>query len=248
MLQYLLSSRLIQTGLVFCVLSVSGSFLYSGHVKRTTDKELAQHQRFLEGLPIQNEIRTAADTRDTSEVDVSETQTLLFTDASQDANATEVSPSDDVAFDDLADAFLPDDVVLEEEPLEDVPVSPYGFGPYPEVPVGFSEHLMPVWTMSEDEKERLAGRLVDFELMSRVLIKLWNQGDRDFVGVLRRDNDGKVYPTYPNTMYVSEWSEMDTKYGIVRYPSACFGAARIPPIFPYVMKHGRVPEDVKFID
>ena len=30
----------------------------------------------------------------------------------------------------MADAFLPDDLVSEETPAEKVLVSPYGFGPY----------------------------------------------------------------------------------------------------------------------
>ena len=137
MLGDFLSSRWIQGSLVFFFLSVSGSFLYSWHVKRTTAKEFGHHDRFLQGLPIQNETGTAADTIETSQVNFEPGGTPLENqDAQAMANDTDVSPIDDAtAFDDLADAFLSDDFVLEEETeIEDVPVSPYGFGPYPEVP------------------------------------------------------------------------------------------------------------------
>jgi len=92
-----------------------------------------------------------------------------------------VSPSEDAAPIDVADAFLPDAIDSAEE-TADVPVSPYGFGPYPEVPTGFPDNLHPIWPWSEEKKQELAGKGKDFELMQRVLIELWNQGNQDFVG------------------------------------------------------------------
>ena len=44
------------------------------------------------------------------------------------------------------------------------------------------------------------------ELIYRVLIKLWNQGDRDFVNGIYSHDYNKVYPLYPDVMYV-EWEE-----------------------------------------
>ena len=243
-------SRAIFIGIVFFVLVVGGSLLYSWHVHRTTDAELAETQRRVQPLKNKNEMHTAKDTVDTSTVDFEHVETDSETDDSQIPDNTGVSPIDETSeMLDMADAFLPDDFVSEEPPAEDVPVSPFGFGPYPEVPNGFPDSIQPIWTWSEKKKQEFAGRAKDFELMHRVLIKLWNQGDNDFVGVLRRDNDGKVYPTYPNTMYVTHWDEMETKHGLVRYPANCFGSAPgMPPIFPYVMEHGRVPDGITFID
>ena len=43
----LLSSRMIQAGLVFFVVVVGGSLLYSWHVHRTTEAELARHNRLV---------------------------------------------------------------------------------------------------------------------------------------------------------------------------------------------------------
>ena len=46
--------------------------------------------------------------------------------------------------------------------------------------------------------------MYDHEMMYRVLIKLWNQGDHDFVNGVYDNN--KVYPLYRDVLYV-EWTE-----------------------------------------
>jgi len=68
MLSHLLSSRLIQAGLAFFVIVVGGSLLYSWHDKRTTEKELAPHDRFLQGIN-ENGARTAETVTDTTQND-----------------------------------------------------------------------------------------------------------------------------------------------------------------------------------
>ena len=129
---------------------------------------------------------------------------------------------------DTADTFFPLDIASEEGTTE-VRVSPYGFGPYPEVPVGFPDRLSPVWTWPEEKLERIVGREKSFELMHRVLIKLWNQGNQDFVGVSLADDNGKVYPTYPNVAYVI-WSESKDLNGKVRfrYPAYVVAGPNVP--------------------
>ena len=42
----------------------------------------------------------------------------------------------------------------------------------------------------------------EHESIYRVLIKLWNQGERGFINGAFRNNDGKVYPLYPDVVYV----------------------------------------------
>ncbi len=228
MFQYLVSSRLIQGGLVFFVLSVSGSLLYSWHVKRTTDKALAQHRRFLQGHPTPSETRPAVDTQEIRPVDFGETGTSSESDASQDADDTE--PSDDVAFDDLADAFLPDDVVLSEEPAEDVPVSPYGFGAYPEIPEG-----APIANFDENDS-------AEMELMLRVAVKKWNEGHR-FIGAVIEN--GKVYLNYPNTIYAKHATQTDPDGEPFHYYSRVLGAVGLTP---EQMERGETPPGVKVID
>ena len=115
MLRDLLSSRWFQGGFAFFVLVVGGSLLYSWHAQRTTEKEMAQHDRFLQGIN-ENGARTAETVNDPTE---NETPGLVNTpDANTGApmsDATEADTIDENEFADLADAFLPDvEATLEE--------------------------------------------------------------------------------------------------------------------------------------
>ena len=77
---------------------------------------------------------------------------------------------------DIADAFLPDEIVSEEAQVsEDVLVSPFGFGVYPEIPADFPFNVK--WTDTTEH--------IDLELSARVMIKAWNEGER-FLGVVWR--------------------------------------------------------------
>ncbi len=74
----------------------------------------------------------------------------------------------------------------DEEVLE----SPFGFGAYPEVPEGFPVGVS--WDFPPDMFPQEIQR--QGELVSRVLIKLYNEGDRDFIAA--KWHEGKVYPIY----------------------------------------------------
>ena len=193
-------SRALFIGLVFFVIVVGGSLFYSWHVDRTTDAELAETPHKVQPLGNKNEPRTAADTVDTSPVDFEQAGTDLETAETQPkSDDTEVSPIDEPSeVLDLSDAFLPDDFVSAEESTEDVPVSPFGFGPYPEIPAGYAvRHGQTVWQYPGSlplSNQR------NIELIHRVMIASWNEGDTHFISATLED--GKVYLQYPNTMYV----------------------------------------------
>ncbi len=72
---------------------------------------------------------------------------------------------------------------------EDMPVSPFGFGPYPEL--GDYPYKV-IWKNKDTPRA---------ELLTRVLIKLWNEGERNFRG--GSTHNGKVYPHYNDTVYVT---------------------------------------------
>ena len=80
-------------------------------------------------------------------------------------------------------ALLTAEVV--EEPQR---VSPFGFGPYPEVPSDYPE--APIWDEDPDYPEGGGDFGSDFmrgmELIERVLIKLWTQGHRATSGSDRK--------------------------------------------------------------
>ncbi len=190
-------------GLVFFVIVVGGSWLYSWHIDRTTDAELAQSNALLRQHENKNEPRNAADPVDTSTVDFEQAGTDLKTDETQPmSDDTDVLPIDETSeVLDLSDAFLPDDFVSEEELTEDVPVSPFGFGPYPEVPIGYPNPNL--WDYAKALYELSPERARDWELRERVCIELWKQGKQSESVVME---NGLVYPCYPNTIYV-KWGE-----------------------------------------
>ena len=79
----------------------------------------------------------------------------------------------------------------------EVRVSPFGFGPYPEVPEDYPSVV--VWLQS-DYEELPSHAQKNFELMSRVLIKLWASGEKGFRGA--STYNGKIYPHYYDTVYI----------------------------------------------
>ena len=209
MVRDLLSSRWFQGGLVFFVLVVGGSLLYSCHTLRTTESELARHDRFLQGPQNPNATRPA----ETANVENgNETAATVETPTERDANlAIETEPAlpSDSESQDAIDAFLPADFVSEEAPAEDGPVSPFGFGPYPDVPADFRVPLS--WNLPEETLAKWDEDIqIQMELMGRVFIKLWNQGHTDLGG--GTFENGLVLPLYPRTAYVlyeDEWTEED---------------------------------------
>ena len=250
MFRELLSSRWSQGGLAFFVLCVCGSLLYSWHVKRTTAAEMARHDRFTQGLHNQTETRPAETVNVPTE---NETPGLVKTpDETTDTpmpDATEALENETGNLD-LADAFLPEDLVSEEEAPDDVPVSPFGYGPYPEVPNGYPEHLPPVWTWREEKRQFYdSSRLEDFELMARVLIKLWNQGDRNFTSVIRDDSNGKVYPLYKDVIYVT-WADLRDENGniIGKYPRNQLSSNQTQRVSFIDFMEGRIPPNIRFTD
>ncbi len=94
---------------------------------------------------------------------------------------------------------------------EEVKVSPYGFGPYPEVPADYPSTVAWNRDMSGYPEELRP----EAELLSRVLVKLWTEGEKNFRG--GSTHNGKTYPHYHNTVYVrfAEYREPDGK--VVRY-------------------------------
>ena len=235
MFRALLSSRLIQVGLVFFLVVVSGSLLYSWQTRRATVAEFTRTD------VVPHETRSEQDTVDTSTVDFEQTETPLEVDDLQKSEDTDVAPIDETSeMLEMADAFLPDDFVSEETPAEDVPVSPYGFGPYPEVPADFFG--IPIWQKGLSDIPVDVGKNV--ELIDRVLIKLWQQGDKNIIGGFLQN--GKVYPNYPETVYVEERIE-ESDDGLVK---RTFRHITGPPgtgIYHEDIRRGNIPPHVTVI-
>ena len=204
MLRDILSSRLVQGGLLFFVVVIVGTQLYSWHIRRSMQEDMARTNRIVQQLENKKEMRTAQDTGfllKTETLKSSETS-LETDDTERISEETEVLSSDEgPEILDIADAFLPDETTTEgEEVPVEAPygVSPYGFGPFPEVPPDYpNQH---VWSGT-----RLLTMQPEHELLSRVRIKLWNQGVRTVGAVFRMDY-GRIFPTREDVVYI-EWAD-----------------------------------------
>ena len=78
--------------------------------------------------------------------------------------------------------------------------SDYGFGDYPEIPPDYPDAYRPFWTFDLD-RDGHHDTLRPRELLDRVRIKLWKQGQTD----VKLDLDGptqKIRVITPNTVYV----------------------------------------------
>ena len=74
--------------------------------------------------------------------------------------------------------------------------SPFGFGPYPEVPADFP-YQEKLWDNATPEHE----------LLVRVRVKLWKQGTQT-KGAMFDINNGLIYPSIPGVIYV-KWRHIE---------------------------------------
>ena len=93
-----------------------------------------------------------------------------------------------------------------ETPDEDVPVSPYGFGPYPPLPDGWGPET---WNNIS----------ANHELMARVEVKLISQGINVEGSAME---DGLVYPIIKGILYV-KWRTYPGPNGVETYISDTLG-------------------------
>ena len=139
----------------------------------------------------------------------------------------------------------------------EVQVSPYGFGPYPEIPEGFTENVItPIWIAIErsDRYESVdAAEIRNFELIARVLIKVW-QDDPDSRRYMEGGfyRNGKVYVNYSNRAYV-RYGTVDLPDGTTHHfiTSWTAGSLKGPvhdPTNPFQSNEDQIPSGVELID
>ncbi len=83
----------------------------------------------------------------------------------------------------------------ETDNPEEVKVSRFGFGPYPKVPDDYPGDFGRQGEVNWDYRNTPG-----LELITRVLVKLWTEGERNFRG--GSTHRGKVYPHYYDTVYL----------------------------------------------
>lgn len=134
-----------------------------------------------------------------SEVEMRTTSTNEGIDSSEPDREDSLDFSEnDGRFDEVFFGDMLGDAEMTKSENEDVPVSPHGFGEYPEVPVDFPVDVN--WADYEED-------LPVYELMIRVQIKLWKQGHR--VTGISQEN-GLMYPIIRGTVYI-KWDRSRTE-------------------------------------
>ena len=136
----------------------------------------------------------------------------------------------------------------------EVRYSPHGFGPYPEVSKEYFLQKGPTpWQMVDLFGSHAPSR--NIELISRVLIKLWKEGDTQWEGAGIQPN-GKVYVIYPNQVYI-RYSPLTNLNGKVqknpdgtpqKYISMWLSAADIPEPSTEQLLDNDMPGGLEIID
>ena len=118
----LLSSRLIQAGIAFFVVVVGGSLLYSWHVHRATESDMARHDQLLRGRDKQNETRPAAAVNDPTENEAPLKQGPDTADAPAtvgDPSQTRADMSQESSVSATGVSDMEADIIAEEEKAEE---------------------------------------------------------------------------------------------------------------------------------
>lgn len=89
----------------------------------------------------------------------------------------------------------------------DIYVSAHGFGPFPQIPADYPRGV--IWSNRSNYESLPAEHRINLELLQRVMVKAWSDGDKGFHG--GRLTNGKVLLMRPNTVYVkySEYTKPD---------------------------------------
>ena len=133
----------------------------------------------------------------------------------------------------------------ETDNTENASVSLNGFGPYPKVPDGYPEFLMPIWIRNPTGVGIPGHAAGVFELMDRVLIKLWKQGHTNITGASTAY--GKIYPHYTDVVYI-KYKDIPLPDGTVfRQIIRVKGGPNLAPFIKQIQK-GKIPEGIQVIE
>ena len=206
MLRDLLSSRLIQAGMVFFVLIVGGSLLYSWHLERTNAREMARHNRFLQRLETHNEKGPVESVTGPNATDTAarvEAPTEQAVDIATETETPEL-PSGSVSVDAIETA-------AQAEP-EMPKMSRFGLGPYPEIPEE--------WGYPPNYFQTVES--IETELLKRVTIKMYNEGTRSKYGSVGIGHSTRLITALERDSVLIE-TEMDENgeeriYGTLAHP------------------------------
>lgn len=175
----------------FLILIVGGCLFWYHNITSQSEKEAAETEQFARQWEKDQQAKPKAAT------DPETASPKATTDSDTPDAENERSPVPDRTELSKAHSNVPTEIAETAE----VRMSPYGFGPYPEVPEGFSRPV------------KFPSSSPEHELMTRVEIKLYKQGI-DVKGATLMN--GLVFPIIKGQVYV-EWDSYEGPSGVVRY-------------------------------
>ena len=154
----------------------------------------------------------------------------------EDIDVSEPNTDDDIESTETAqlidELFFSEILDETEDHTSVVRVSPYEFGPYPEIPLG-----APIAPFEE-------GDSLNMELLARVMVQKWNEGERFTGGIIE---NGRVYLAYEDVLYVEYDEDINPETGeTMRYISGAIGGGS--PITSDQILSGSLPSGTQVVD
>ena len=219
-------------GAAFLLLIVAaGCFLYYQHTTAQYKSEAYKDDKLLEKWKVDKaKPPTPAETESTKPPVESTTPTV--------EKSTIETPGTKV---EMTGTGTPTQTQASAQIAETAEVLVSSFGPYPEVPEDYFRQ--PSWLRYPNGVPNDAAG--PFEIMDRVLIKLWNQGHKNITGA--SFSGEKVYPHFANTAYVRYKETILPDGTVYRRVTQVKGG---PDIFPFAkqIKKGNTPAHIKLLD
>ena len=222
------------------------------HILLERDMANFKRQVMQDRHAIQERARAAAEKETTQEVTPAEGTT-------PSAEKTVTAPTEQVKTvpERQTETETPQQTALSAEKADaaEVAVSAFGFGPFPEVPEGMDYE--PFWADPELYPHIKGSR--ESELISRVWIKAWEEGDKGIVSASFDYENNRVYLSYPNVVYVTWDKMMDDNGNTIQYMTRLSGnasvtdrirannIARLGGRAPTLMTDADIPSDIKVI-
>ncbi len=244
--------RILITGVIFtCIIITVGSFVWSRQVKEEIKQSEFEHEKFLSKIKEeekQEPIDADLTLKDTYLNSTSDSLSYEWTSFLKEVREKqERKTQSNVETQNDGSLSLP----LDENKLQsDLRTSPFGFGPYPKIPEDYPYDV--AWE-NPGVAKMPSSRQRTFEILSRVRVKLWNNGERDITG-LKFDINQKVYLLYPRTVYV-RYSKLDviddmsngspSRLSVI---SDSFGGGDITPSEYVKIAEGETPESIRILD
>lgn len=156
---------------------------------------------------------------------------------------TAENPITETATDKTEPTQAQSEVPAENAETQEVRMSPFGFGPYPELPADFPHQDIfdprPNSPYKDDP---------DYELMRRVHVELWKRGEK-VEGMGKLNSTGLFYPTIRGTIYVRwapRWKVFGKGFGrTIRYVE---GHPDDMARLRTVNRESEIPSDLKVLD